>query len=173
MRRLVALVIVGALALASCGGQKFGPLAWSPGRVWKSSLTIDVGRPFSYGMLEVENQGSDPAVLQRLSLLDNDGIVVIGTYAVHGNAEVGLIRSWRPDHKAQVAGAVIPPHATLTIVLGLKVVEPGRHLFRGVQLDYRTGGASYGDVYGLSLAACTPFDPTRDQTCLIPESVAG
>jgi hypothetical protein len=60
-------------------------------------------------------------------------------------------RDGRPLHGWEVA-----PGAEVQVVLGVKVMTPGRHRFEALALTYHGGGTTFRDVYESSGQLCAP-----------------
>ena len=84
MLALVILVSAAACTYSATrsGSNKSGPLAPSPGEA-SIGLPVQIGKPFSDGMLVANNHGSKPAVLDRASFVRPDsGLEYLGAYVV-------------------------------------------------------------------------------------------
>lgn len=82
---LVLVVLVSAAACShgeTRGANETGPLGPPPGKA-SIGVPVQIGKPFSDGMLVAKNHGSKPAVLDRASFVRPDsGLEYLGAYVL-------------------------------------------------------------------------------------------
>jgi len=122
---------------------------------------IDLDEAYSFGSVVLRNAGDEPAVLDRLTLIDpSPGLEVVGMYTlpVPNARGVGFIEGFHPEWGEPVAGSPVSPGRDLQVVIGVRVAEPGRYEFRGVLVDYRVDDARHRANLQHSLRVCAPFE---------------
>jgi hypothetical protein len=149
-----------ALALGHDKTEGHGPLvlpvrteayAWAP---------VPMRTPVSYGLLSVVNRSGKTMTIERASLVKpGHGIELLGAYAlpVPNSRQIGLVLGFdkNPQGRA-LRGLKLAPHTRVQIILGMRVIEPGRFEFDAIKLDYNGDGASFRDSYPLSGRLCSP-----------------
>jgi hypothetical protein len=158
--------------------QGHGPLALPDRGEVSIGAPIAINTPYSYsGPLVLVNRSQRPLVLDGAQLINSgSGIALVGAFglAVPTRATCQGLRGrafWRCQHATKIGfvkgyripwdgrvlkGLKIAPHAQIQIVLGVKVVTPGRHIFNAVALRYHDGHGSYRDSYPYSARLCSP-----------------
>ena len=140
-----------------------GPLACDDCAAHASSIPAPLNVPVSFGLIFLRNEGTHPATLERVRLLDmQPGIEMVGSSVVRPTGRVGLLVGYPPaDPRSPVRrlrGFVVPPagpeQRTFQVVLGVRLTRYGRSFFRHVEIDYRVDGALYRAVFRTSLAIC-------------------
>ena len=189
-RWLVALSFMLALAAAvtaaerlgvgSSGEPSAGPLESPEG----SSIGIKrpVGRTFGYGLPIVLNTGDETAVLDRVAPVGAPPALKLVDTRIAG-AERELLRMsstlrWPSEEFTDLhttSGFRLEPadqpagRRGAEIVFALQAAEPGRLVFKAVQVDYHVGDTAHRVVLDSGLAVCAypPGDrPTAD--CAAP-----
>jgi hypothetical protein len=146
-----------------------GPLAPREGSSVAVTGPVDVHTPYSWGLIHLHNAGGDPAHLEALDLgRIPRGLRVLGSYAVPGNAGIGLIPKFEPSKGQSVVGLTIPPETTYNIVVGLSATTQGRHLIPNVRVRYTSGGRSYEATFQTAIALCAPKAESMKRDCPSP-----
>jgi hypothetical protein len=180
-RRVVGIVVVLALVvgLTVVGYQRaYGRLVhgYDSGPVYtgsgtKTGFPVDLGQPFTYGVITVSNRTGRTAVLTGVRVKPSlpASMEILEVKVVGPNrktAVVGTGRQYPPPelapHLRPLKGARVPPKNTsegyggVEIVFGLKVIRPGIFGFRQVELDYRIGSKPYTALLEDGFVACAP-----------------
>ena len=145
-----ALRVIGFVDRTALHGRKTGgPLACPECGRTEAGAPVTVGQPVSYGAVHLTNDGSEPAVLERVSLLDADpAMELVGVMILDIGREpaVGLSARLSTDARAgddpsgRRIHASARPHETffgVLVVVGAKIIANGRHRFRRIAVDYR------------------------------------
>ena len=135
-----------------------GPLA-HPDPDYRDATTAPVAlnEPYSWGLIYLDNRGSDPAQVEALDLGQvPSGLRVLGSYAVPGNAGIGLLAGYAPNRGRPVVGLTIPPKATYNVVLGLSAMARGRHMIPAVRIRYTSGNQTYEATFNQAVVLCAP-----------------
>jgi hypothetical protein len=188
-RRRVIAVVVGLailVGLVAVGYQRaYGRLVhgYDSGPVYtgsgtKTSFPVDLGQPFTYGVITVSNRTSRTAVLTDVRVKPSlpPGMEIIEVKVVGPNrktAVFGTHRQYPPlelaPHLRPLKGARVPPKDTpegdggVEIVFGLKVTRPGMFGFRQVELDYRIGKKPYTVRLEDGFVGCAPYAEYQDR----------
>jgi len=147
-----------------------GPLGRDLGAPNRIAFDVELGRPFTYGLLLIRNPGARPATIEAVELDEMTPGIALVDAAVRPLSEAiehGLVandRTYPPPalagHLAPAVGAVVEhtrdPSDGVELVLGLRVDAPGRHGFAGVAVAYRVDGVGYRVVYPAALEVCAP-----------------
>ena len=179
MRAIAALASTSVL-LSACGGDASpertygGPLedpAWRQG----SALSIVVRPPepggrAAAGMAVVTNRGDEPAVVERVSLIEpgRDVRVAMMLSADHRRSfHGGDENDWPPRSDEYEPGSIrpaegrsVPPAGSPGADLGLQLLvvvdvpRRRRYTFRGVRVDYRVGDARHWVDVPTAYAIC-------------------
>jgi hypothetical protein len=159
---LVAVVSLVAVALAlRAGGSSVesGPLVPPGDSEAKASIGVPIpmNKPFSFGLLVVENTSDSAVVLDQAELVRaGAGIELLGAYgAPEGSVHIGFLPGYNPRGR-HLRGMTVAPHAQVQVVLGMEVVKRGRHRFEAVALNYHGDGTAYRRSYSLSGRLCSP-----------------
>lgn len=172
-RRLVALAVLLGLAAAAAvllitrpaGEPSPGPLESPEG----SSLGIKrpIGRTFGYGLPIVVNTGDEPAVLDRVAPVGAPpGLELVDTRMAGAERELLRLSAslrWPSEEFTDIhptSGFRVEPEDTpagrrgAEIILVLRATEPGRLVFKAVQVDYRVGDTAHRVILDSGLAVC-------------------
>lgn len=134
-----------------------GPLANPPGYRNEATAPADLNEPFSWGLIYLENNGDDPVHVEALDLGQiPSGLRVLGSYAVPGNAGIGLLSGFAPNRGRPVAGLTIPPKATYNVVVGLSPTARGRHKIPELHVRYTSGDQKYEATFESAIVLCAP-----------------
>jgi hypothetical protein len=167
---LVAAAAAVVLAVVLVGGDEepsAGPLGSD--EVQGLGAPQEAGRTFTFGLPVAYNEGDEPAVLDRISLLDpTPGLEVVGTRVAGADRRL-LYQSGDPDWPSRritdqhpVNGFEVAPQDTpegrrgVELVFGLRADRPGRYRTRGVQIDYRVGDTRHRSTMLVALQLCIP-----------------
>lgn len=213
-RRHNKRVLVGILAAAGCAavGVIFfrsqtgaeviegGPLDSGSFR-GGASFIADVHHPLTFADVRLVNRGNNPAVLDRIELLQTRGTIRLAGALVGVVQEVGWVGAGDADFPPKLKRMVLKQGAlgplsplegyvlrqtrwrgeptskggALLLMLGVEVTEPGISLYRGLRLSYHVGDRDYARTIPFALAACAPYayyDARRDQ-CEPPLAIKG
>jgi hypothetical protein len=184
---LVALAVLAAVIAAvtafstrSNGEPSPGPLESPEG----SSIGIKrpVGRVFGYGLPIVLNTGDETAVLDRVAPVGAPpSLELVDTRIGGPDRELHLMaaslrwpsedftdlhptRGFRLEPADQAAG-----RRGAEIVFALRATEPGRLVFKAVQVDYHVGDTAHRVVLDSGLAVCAhPRGEPPPRRCAAP-----
>jgi hypothetical protein len=113
----------------------------------EATAPVDLNKPFSWGLIYLRNQGDDPVHVEALDLGQiPTGLRVLGSYAVPGNARIGLMPGYAQSRGRPVVGLTIPPKATYNAVVGLSATARGRHMIPEVIVRYKRRSEVRRDV---------------------------
>jgi hypothetical protein len=150
-------------------GYDNGPIYTGSGTT--TSFPVDLGQPFTYGVVTVSNRASRTAVLTDVRVKPSlpAGMQIIEVKVVGPNRRtpvIGTHEQYPPPklapHLRPLRGARVPPKKTpegnsgVEIVFGLKVNRPGIFGFRHVEVDYRIGRKPYTARLEDGFVACAP-----------------
>jgi hypothetical protein len=164
-RGLLPLLLVLAAMVVGCGCgvgtsdvKTGGPLAHpDPDYRDASTAPVALNEPYSWGLIYLNNRGSDPAQVEELDLGQvPSGLRVLGSYAVPGNEGIGLLAGYAPNRGRRVVGLTIPPRETYNVVVGLSATAPGRHVIPQVRLRYTSGDQKYEATFNQAVVLCAP-----------------
>jgi len=147
---------------------------------------MDPGRPFTFGLVYVQNP-KVPIVIQAVSLEQpTDGLRVIGAYvlvpAENPCGGIGLVRSFPPERDPTACpagesyrlhplrGWVVRPGGAAEILLGLVVTRPGVFSAKGVNLAYSVEGKRSTVEYPDAVTVCAPRTEFDSHCALLPGS---
>ena len=142
-------MLIGIVDRAPLPGRKTGgPLSCPECGRTEAGVPVSVGLPVSYGAVHLTNGGSEPAVLEHVSLLDADpAMKLVGVMILEIGREpaVGLALGYPPKRARgtshSVTGYTLPPpneaYLGVLVVVGAKIIANGRHRFRRIAVDYR------------------------------------
>ena len=135
-----------------------GPLAHpDPDYRDASTAPVALNEPYSWGLIYLDNRGSDPAQVEALDLGQvPGGLRVLGSYAVPENAGIGLLAGYAPNRGRPVVGLTIPPREKYTVVVGLSATAPGRHVIPQVRVRYTSGNQKYEATFNQAVVLCAP-----------------
>lgn len=157
----LALAVGGiglGLALGGGGSSTGGPLA-QPREVANSfGLPIAQQQAISLGVFDVVNRGEHPAVVDDAVLVDpGAGIELLGAYILPmtDSRQNGTLIGFEP--KGARLDRPISAGERVHVVVGLKVVRPGRYTFRAIALRYHAGGHRYQNSFPVSARLCAPI----------------
>jgi hypothetical protein len=165
---LGSAVLVGIVDRAPLPGRKTGgPLSCPECGRTEAGVPVSVGLPVSYGAVHLTNGGSEPAVLEHVSLLEADpAMKLVGVRILEIGREpaVGLALGYPPKRARgrshSVTGYTLPPpneaYLGVLVVVGAKIVANGRHRFRRIAVDYRVRDRRYRALFDSSLVLCAP-----------------
>jgi hypothetical protein len=165
----VAAVLIASGVVGSGEGLATGgPLA-CPDCHSGASMPMDVGQLGTYGAADLENHGSQPAVLDRVEFVERTpGLKLIGPLVSRGGDRpgegVGLIRQFPPP---RLKGAlhplrgyrVLPFHSfadDVRVLVGLSPLQNGRLSYRKLKLYYRVGSKRYVTTFDMGVRVCAP-----------------
>ncbi len=125
----------------------------------------EVGQSHTYGELLLRNAGKEPATLVAASVIEEDpDLELLGILATDPRRLESLIGhapgyppSGLEDLLQPVEGYVVAPGEDLNLLLGLRVLNPGAHLVRGIRLEYRVNGTPYAATIPDSFQLCAPI----------------
>jgi len=165
---LGSAVLVGIVDRAPLPGRKTGgPLSCPECGRTEAGVPVSVGLPVSYGAVHLTNAGSEPAVLEHVSLLEADpAMKLVGVRILEIGREpaVGLALGYPPKRARgrshSITGYTLPPpneaYLGVLVVVGAKIVANGRHRFRRIAVDYRVRDRRYRALFDSSLVLCAP-----------------
>jgi hypothetical protein len=204
----VKRAVVWLSAYACLFAVLFGGYQWWQGRSAPPPLdggprigvggAVEVGQPYSWGAVVLQNRGGRPAVVQRARILrSTPNLELAGPVHSHfvgyGHTEADQMIAgdqtgfpparWpsRPLAEqnivrvAQRIGDDGEPTEGLQIVFGLVVTAPGEARATAVEVVYRVGGRRYRQVFDNTVTLCAPVavylerDCPADEARLIPE----
>lgn len=187
----LAAVAVAVALLARAGAKPAspGPLRGPP-VAQGSAFPRDVGESVAFGGIRLRNAGSEPAVLERVTLVDPKGPVrIVGALAAErrGGTIVEAYPHFPPEpddlpsavapfpRLLPLAGYVVPPHTgagpagarETQVFVGLaSAAAAGRVTIDSFRVDYRVGGRRHGLVVPYAVAICTPREePSPASRC--------
>ena len=165
---LGSAAVIGIVDRTAVHGRKTGgPLSCTECGRTEAGVPVTVGLPVSYGAVHLTNNVSEPAVLERVSLLDADpAMKLVGVMILDIGREpaVGLALGYPPKRARGTTHSVTgytlpPPHEAflgVRVVVGAKVIANGRHRFRRIAVDYRVRRRRYRALFDSSLVLCAP-----------------
>jgi hypothetical protein len=171
--RLTPLLLALAVMIAGCDGgtsggspdgsqqladdvKRGGPLEPTPGRS-EATAPVDFNDAYSWGLIYLDNKSDDPAQVEALNLGQiPNGLRVLGSYAVPGNAGIGILPGYTPNRGRPVVGLTIPPRAEYNVVVGLSATARGRHMIPEVRVRYTSGDQKYEARFRQSVVLCAP-----------------
>jgi hypothetical protein len=145
-----------------------GPLAPAPDYRDAVATPVDLNVPYSWGLIFLHNNSSEPAHLDALDLGEvPPGLHVLGSYAVAGpGPAIGFGKGYRPLRGHPIEGLVVPPRAVYEVVVGLAATAEGRHMIPDVRVRYESSGQMYEATFNQSVVLCAPKE--RYQECPSP-----
>lgn len=176
--QVLGAAAIGAAALAAgllllwspWRGLPPGPLGEDPGAPNRIAFDVEVGRPFSYGLVLLRNPDPAPAEIAAVELVGATTGIELVASAVRPLSEAadhGLVANdraypppalaghLRPALGARIAEYRDPSHA-VELILGLRVAAPGTHAFAAVAVRYLVSGTAYRVVFPYALTVCAP-----------------
>lgn len=158
-----AAIAVTAVVFATtrAGGSGQGPLVplidGNAGIGW----ILHLGQAGSIsGPLIIRNTSDHQLVLDRVEGvgLQNGGPDIIGAYIVSRPNSIGRVYGYRvPADGRALPGAVVPPHAQVELVFGVKATRPGRRSFTALAIVYHDSAGSYRSQVPLGVSICAPI----------------
>ena len=134
---------------------------------------MDIGQWLSAGSVVLGNHGSQPAVVEDISLINATGIVEIkGIYAAGPDRRSEVLaaddRGFPPPWLDAAAlrapkGVEVPPLQSRRGRLGVEIIvvarlpRAGKGGWDGVTVDYRVGGKPYRTQYMVGYLLCAPM----------------
>jgi hypothetical protein len=175
LRRVLAVSGAAALiASTGCSSTEAGERAGGPlacrSCSASASLPVPIGGSATYGFLVLENHGSAPAVLDRLSFENRShglrirGVMVMrvgdkpggpGLAAgfVDGFPPAGVARALQELHGSRIEPFRKWPDA-VEVLIGLQAPRAGSFSFDGLKLHYRVNGQRYLARFDLPTLIC-------------------
>lgn len=149
VKQFAVLAVAAALvsALSGCGG---GPAANGPlrsGGLPLGSQCVPGGRPQAFGFVLFTNHGHVTVILDRVVLLHPRNEHLVGSYAVPGDAFLG-VDHWPPgdppEDRRLVHGFRVGPGKTFNMVLGVAAITGGhRATSQGMLVYYHDNSGTY------------------------------
>jgi hypothetical protein len=143
-------------ALAACGSGGQGPLSNLHADPIGFSMPLDVGQSGSIsGPFVAKNTGSQSVTLDSVDLVGlPGGLASLGAYIVPypehptgprpRSATIGIVPGYAISPPGRsLHGAVVPPHAQIAIVLGVKPTKDGQFAWYAVNVGYHDGSNGY------------------------------
>jgi hypothetical protein len=181
MRRLV-LGLVLVMTIATVAWAALRNASAGPGPLDGGALTqagpLDVGVPLTIGSVLLFNEGTQPAVIERVRLVGVAGslkLLPIYSRPVPDERGQGLmvgenvfpptqypIRPLKELNVVPVSKKFTPegePEEGLQLVFGLTVEEVGVARYREVEVSYRVGGRHYQESFDWPVYLCAPKAP--------------
>ncbi len=159
-------------ALAACGSGGQGPLSNLHADPIGFSMPLDVGQSGSIsGPFVVKNTGSQSVTLDSVDLVGlPGGLASLGAYIVPypehptgprpRSATIGIVPGYAISPPGRsLHGAVVPPHAQIAIVLGVKPTKDGQFAWYAVNVGYHHGSNGYTLSTPLAARICVPKAP--------------
>lgn len=209
MRRATAwLAVYACLAGALFGGYLWwehrspSPPPLSGGGGIGVGGPVDVGQPYSWGSVFLQNRGRRPAVVERARILRStpnlelagpvhshlvgQGSHTEGDQLILGDPSGFPPARWpsRPLAEQNVVRVAErlqddgDPDEGFQLVFGLVVTAPGEARATAVEVVYRIGTQRYRTVYDYTVTLCAPVSVYKDRRCpeddarLVPEQRA-
>jgi hypothetical protein len=123
----------------------------------EATAPADLNEPYSWGLIYLRNQGDDPVHVEALDLGQiPSGLRVLGSYAVPGNAGIGLMPGYAPSRGRPVVGLTIPPKSTYNAVVGLSATAHGEHMIPEVRVRYTSDDQEYEATFSEAVVLCVP-----------------
>lgn len=179
----VAIVIVGAAVVGYLRAYArlvhdfdSGPI--TGGSSTKTAFPVEIGSPFTYGVIVVSNQSSRTAVLTDLRVKPPlpPGMEIVELKVVGPNRTtigIGTDDRYPPPelvgHLRPLKGTRVPPEDTpagkggVEIIFGLKINRPGMFGFKKVEIDYKIGSKPYTVVLEDGFVGCAPYADYQDR----------
>jgi hypothetical protein len=166
--RAVAAGLATVLVAAGCGGQPGidrGPLSNTVAHGW--ATTMPVGSVFTDGLEVLHLDGHEPAVINSVTMVGDEGIQLVGASLATPERDFGAfqqLKDYPPTNQKlgeliPAAGASITPFAQDKIgwelLLGIKVVDDGYHVRDGIVIEYTVAGEDYRVFDPAQLVVCT------------------
>lgn len=166
---VVASVAAGALAVLS-GDPSPGPLARDVGEPNTIAFDVEIGQPFSYGLVVLRNPASREVRITGVELADPWGRIELleaGVRSMHDLPDHGLVANDRVYPPVALAGSVAPaigarvpplagPRDAVELVLGLRADGAGSSGFHGVIVSYELDRATHRALFPFALTVCAP-----------------
>ena len=186
-RWAIALAVIAAAGLVALAVWRFGFREPPPGPLDADlGEWVGVGRPagseWGYGFAVVYNQGDQPAVLERISLVDaTPGLEVVGTGIAGADRKILSMATWveQPDDLGRIVpvkGFRLAPASEpggdrgAELVFRLRTPKPGDFTSSAVAVEYTVDGEKYRSEIGYRLGVCVQppaeFDKPR---CKAPD----
>jgi hypothetical protein len=150
-------------------GRLGAPLAGPPPNGFATKK--DVGEVFSNGQLIVFNTGDAPVRIVKVTpQLTGTGLSYLGALVAGLGREIGSMQDERgfPPTSAPLLGKLTPAKGAVLepgkaadkrgveLILGFKVLSPGRSTARAVRIDYQYHGQAHTGVWTSTMAVCVP-----------------
>lgn len=168
---LLACGLAGGMGMALLAGDPSpGPLANDLGEPNTIVFDVEVGEPFSYGLVVLRNPASTVARITGVELGGRAGRIELFDVSVRSLRDApahGLVANDRVYPPTALIGAVSPaigarinPHREpgdgVELVLGLRVPVAGSHGFTGVVVRYELDHVAYRALFPFALTVCAP-----------------
>lgn len=194
-RALAALAAGAALAAAALlliivlrgddGEPTPGPLGTD--EIQSLGFSQEVRREFTFGLPVAFNRGDEPAVLERIVLVDpTPGLEVVATRVAGPDRRILFKASdevWPSPEITDlhpVEGFEVAPQDEpggdrgVELVFAGRADRPGRYRTHGVQIDYRVGDTEHRSTLNISFRVCVlpggvPVDVPGGRRCPAPK----
>jgi hypothetical protein len=180
-----AALFLAVVLLGDDGEPSPGPLGTD--EVQSSGFSHEVGRDFTFGLPVAFNRGDEPAVLERISLIDpTPGLKVIATRVAGPDRRIFFFAAepyWPPREITDlhpVRGFEVAPQDEpdgdrgVELVFGARADQPGRYRTHGVRIDYRVGDTEHRATLRNVFRVCVlpegvPVDVPGGRRCPAPK----
>jgi hypothetical protein len=187
-RWLLVLAAVAAAGLVGLAVWWFGVREPPPGPLGADiGEWVGVGRPagaeWGYGFAVVYNQGDQPAVLERISLVDaTPGLEVVGTGIAGSDRKILSMATWMEQpadlgRVVPVKGFRVAPVSEpagergAELVFRIRTPRPGDYTSSAVAVEYTVDGKQYRSEIGYRLGVCVqPPAQFEKPRCKAPDS---
>ena len=165
---VLALGAVWLVARSDGGIASGGPLA-CPECHTGASMPMSVGELGTYGAANLDNHGKEPAVLDRVELVDRTrGLRILGPLVFRSGDRpgggIGLIRQFPPPG---LKGALHPLHGyrvlpyrsfddDVALLVGVSPLREGKLSYRKLKLYYHVGEERYVATFDMGVRVCAP-----------------
>lgn len=172
---LAGILVAMSAVFSSCGGGgtatlKQGPLECRDCPTVGVASSVDPGKPFTYGLLLLNNSGPRAATVVSVTLLRaSSGLRMVGAYVMdprdprlprRSRGMIGTDNRRFPPLGVSAAleslrGTVVG-RRPLEVLIGLRVPRDGFFVFKGLAVNYSVDRTSYRATYPLLLKVCAP-----------------
>jgi hypothetical protein len=145
-----------------------------------AGATVRVRQTWSDGWNSLTLRGDQPATVDSIEINADKGLKQVGALlAVRGETGIQFDESFPPTAKEitsplfQAAGAIIRPHKTYEIFIGMQATRPGYFVRKNFVVSYHIGDERFSRVFDVSLGMCTSKqywrkDSTGYRDCPMP-----
>jgi hypothetical protein len=181
---VVAILLVAVVGYLRAYGRLVhdydsGPL--TGGSSTKTSFPVEIGQPFTYGVIVVSNQSRSTARLTDLRVKPAlpAGMEIVALQVVGPNRTtigIGTDDRYPPPelvgHLRPFKGTRVPPEDSpggkggVEVIFGFKINRAGMFGFEKVEIDYKIGTKPYTLVLEDGFVGCAPYADYKD-TCSI------